>query len=129
VPATQLTLPTLSEQAERLIAPGVHEVAGLSACRPVGLSASELRASAAEPHDADSLLVIHPDRTSASALVPLLEHRGKRGFVVVDMPDVDDFAPIEPLPSSPVYRVAEPDRGDHMANWSPDEALPAITAA
>lgn len=121
MPATQLTLPTLSEQAERLIALGVHEVAGLSA--------SELRASAAEPQDADSLLVIHPDRTPASALVPLLEHRGKRGFVVVDMPDVDDFAPIEPLPSSPVYRVAEPDRGDHMANWSPDEALPAITAA
>lgn len=51
----------------------------------------------AEPEleDADSLLVIHPDRAPASALVPLLEHGGKRGFVVVDVPDVDVFSPIE----------------------------------
>jgi hypothetical protein len=47
------------------------------------------------------------------------------------MPDADDFAPIESveLPTGPVYVTVDPDRGDHMANWSPDEALPAIIAA
>lgn len=47
------------------------------------------------------------------------------------MPDVDKFTPIETvtLPESPVYSVEDIDRGDQLANWSPDEALPAITAA
>jgi hypothetical protein len=76
-------------------------------------------------------LVIHPKRVSASALTPLLQHEGKIGFVVVDMPDIDDFSPIEQvaLPSASMYLVNGIDRGDHMANWSPDEALPSITAA
>ena len=116
-------LPPLSEQAERLIALGAHEIGGLSA--------SQLRATAGEDQRAESLLVMHPERASASMLCTLLEHSGKRGFVVEDMPDVDDFAPIEQvtLPPGPVYLVEGLDRGDHMANWSPDEALPAITAA
>ncbi len=123
MPAAVQTVPGLSQQVERLIALGVHEIGGLSA--------AELRAAVAEPEDADALLVIHPDRAPASALALLLEHGGKRGFIVVDMPDVDDFSPIEQiaLPPGPVYLVSGLDRGDHMANWSPDEALPAITAA
>ncbi len=125
MPTAVQTVPGLSQQVERLIALGVHEIGGLSA--------SELRAAVAEPEpeDADSLLVIHPDRAPASALASLLEHGGKRGFIVVDMPDVDDFSPIEQvaLPLGPVYLVSGLDRGDHMANWSPDEALPSITAA
>src|SRR5690606_31715450 len=53
----------------------------------------------------------------------------KEGFVVVDMPDVDRFAPIEgvTLPDGPLSLVVGLDRGDDMANWSPDEALPEIT--
>jgi len=123
VPAAVQTVPGLSQQVERLIALGVHEIGGLSA--------SELRAAVAEPKDADTLLVIHPDRAPASALASLLEHGGKRGFIVLDMSDVDDFFPIEQvtLPPGPVYLVDGLDRGDHMANWSPDEALPAIAAA
>ncbi|HEU5265629.1 MAG TPA: DUF5701 family protein, partial [Jatrophihabitans sp.] len=41
------------------------------------------------------------------------------------------FAPIPHavVPASPVYLVTGVDRGDQLANWSPDEALPAITAA
>ena len=39
----------------------------------------------------NALLVIHPDHTRASKLVPLIEHHGKHGFLVVDMADVDDF--------------------------------------
>jgi hypothetical protein len=60
-----------------------------------------------------------------------MDRDGKPGFVVGDMTDVDAFRPIEPvvLPEGPVYVVAGLDRGDAMANWSPDEALPAITAA
>jgi hypothetical protein len=59
-----------------------------------------------------------------------VEREGSPGFVVVDMTDVDAFVPIEQvrIPDGPVYLVQTPDRGDEMSNWSPDEALPAITA-
>ena len=71
---------------------------------------------------------MHPDRAPASALAPLLRRDGKPGFVVVDMPDVDAFAPCAlELPDAPLYLVTGVDRGDHMSNWSPDEALPALT--
>ena len=33
------------------------------------------------------------------------------------------------LPAGPIYVAVDLDRGDHIANWSPDEALPAILAA
>lgn len=123
MPAALHTLPALSDQAERLIALGVHEIAGFLP--------SVLRAAADEPHEANMLLAIHPDRAPASALASLLQHGGKRGFVVVDMPDVDDFAPIEQAtpPPSPIYLIDGLDRGDHLASWSPNEALPAISAA
>jgi hypothetical protein len=113
-------LPALSAQAERLIELGVHEIAGLSA--------EEIRSFAAETDDGGALLAVHPDRAPASALAPLLHRDGKPGFVVLDMPDVDEFAPsaVE-LPDTPLYVVTGVDRGDHMANWSPDEALPALT--
>ena len=115
-------LPPLHTQAELLIRLGVHELGGIAA--------SDLRAAAATEAEG-ALFVIHPDRVPASALAPLLECGGKPGFVVVDMPDVDDFSPIDaavPPPGADVYLIRNLDRGDHMANWSPDEALPAITA-
>ena len=112
--------PTASEQADRLIDLGVHEIAGISA--------SEVRAAGDR---SDGLLVIHPRRAPASALVPLLTRRGRRGFVVVDMPDVDQFSAINEviLPDAPIYSLHDVQRGDSMENWSPDEALPAILAA
>jgi hypothetical protein len=115
-----LTLPTPREQAERLAELGVHDIAGLSA-------AALLDAAT----DTDALLVIRPDLMPASALAPHLRHGGKPGFVVTDMSDVDEFAPIDcvALPHMPVYLVHGLDRGDAMANWSPDEALPAIAGA
>jgi hypothetical protein len=115
-------LPSLSEQAERLIELGVHHLAGLRA--------AQIRAAATTADAQGALLAIHPDRVPASALAPLLEHRGKKGFVVVDMPDLDKFTSIgeAALPASPIYLLTQLDRGDHLANWSPDEALPAITA-
>jgi hypothetical protein len=117
-----LPLPGLPAQAERLIALGVHEVAGLA---PAELCDA---AAAAGPREG-ALLVVHPDLAPASRLTDLVEREGKRGFVVVDMTDVDAFAPIEQAvpPSGTVYLVEGLHRGDDMANWSPDEALPAIT--
>jgi len=119
-------LPALSTQAERLIELGVHELAGLPA--------AELRtfAAAAEaPAGSDgTLLAVHPDQAPASALASLLRRDGKPGFVVTDMPDVDFFAPLDTivLPDAPLYLLTGLNRGDQMANWSPNEALPALTA-
>ncbi|SOE13161.1 hypothetical protein SAMN06272775_4144 [Streptomyces sp. 2323.1] len=118
-------LPALSAQAERLIELGVHELAGLPA--------AELRtfAAAVAPAGGDgALLAVHPDQAPASALAPLLRRDGKPGFVVTDMPDVDLFAPLDTvaLPDAPLYLLTGLNRGDRMANWSPNEALPALTA-
>jgi hypothetical protein len=117
------TLPTLALQAERLIELGVHRLAGIAA--------SGLRTAVAGVDADDSLLVLHPDRVPPTALAPLVEHGGKHGFVVVDMPDADDFKPIEGAAPPPgvAYLVRGLDRGDHLANWSPDEALPEIHGA
>jgi Family of unknown function (DUF5701) len=117
-----LPLPSLTDQADRLIALGLHELAGLT---PAELCDA---AAAAGPGDG-ALLVLHPDLAPASRLAGLVEREGRRGFVVVDMTDVDAFAPIEQvvLPAGPVALVHGLERGDELADWSPDEALPALT--
>ena len=120
-PATR-SLPTPAAQAERLVALGVHERAGLSA--------AELREAAHAATDG-ALLVVHPALAPPSALAPKLCLDERPGFVVEDMTDVDAFGPIPgvEVPEGPVYAVAGLDRGDAMSNWSPDEALPAILDA
>ncbi len=122
MPVTTLTLPSPATQADRLVALGVHECAGLSA--------AELRSAAGRADDG-ALLVVHPALAPPSAMAPLLELGGLPGFVVEDMTDVDAFGPIQgvEVPNGPVYAVDGPDRGDDMSNWSPDEALPAIVGA
>ncbi|MDN0197909.1 DUF5701 family protein [Streptomyces sp. S.PNR 29] len=128
-PATSTVLPVLPDlgtQAARLIELGVHEIAGLPAAEIRSFAAS----AQASAGDDGALLAVHPGRAPASALAPLLRRDGRPGFVVIDMPDVDLFAPLDTvaLPDAPLYLVTGLDRGDHMANWSPDEALPALTA-
>jgi hypothetical protein len=78
--------------------------------------------------ETQQLLVVHQDLAPASTLAPQLRLNGKAGFVVADMTDVDEFAPISSvtLPDAPRYVLRDIDRGDAMANWSPDEALRAI---
>ncbi|MGK4585916.1 DUF5701 family protein [Kitasatospora sp. HPMI-4] len=133
-PVVLASLPALSAQAERLIELGVHEIAGLSA--------AEFRAFAAAAEASaggdGALLAVHPHQAPASALAPLLSRDGKAGFVVTDMPDVDLFAPLDTLalpdapldtlalPDAPLYLLTGLNRGDQMANWSPNEALPAL---
>ncbi len=110
--------PPIPDQVERLISLGIH--------REAGLSADWLR-NAARRSDA-GLLVIRHDLAPPSLLADALTVNGKKGFVVSDMSDVDEFLPIPSvdLPATPVYLVRDLRRGDEMANWSPDEALPAI---
>ncbi|MET9449385.1 DUF5701 family protein [Streptomyces cinerochromogenes] len=134
-PATALpvlpALPAPSAQAERLIELGVHRIAGLAAAELRAFAASaEARADAEGSADGGVLLAVHPDRAPASALAPLLRREDKAGFVVTDMADVDLFTPLDTvaLPDAPLYLLTGVDRGDRMADWSPDEALPALTA-
>jgi hypothetical protein len=115
-----LSLPSPADQAERLLAVGAHERAGLPA--------ADLRAAAA---GSDGLLVIAPELLPASALVELLTWRQRPVFVVVDMTDLDDFTPVHDAvaPPGPVYLLRDPDRGDRYRNCTPDETLPQIRAA
>jgi hypothetical protein len=109
-------LPNIRTQAETLVALGVHELAGWTA---------RALLDAVEPaRDRHALFVIGPDLVSASALAPLLRVRGKRGFVVTDMSDVDAFDAVVELPHTPAYVVDGLDRGDDMANWSPERSRP-----
>ena len=119
------TPPPLAAQVERLVALGLHDAAGLTA--------DALRGAVGrvpDGIDGSALLVLHPDRVPPSVLAPLMRRGDRPGFVVEDMTDVDAFAPLPEAapPSSAAYVVRAPDRGDAMSGWSPDEALPAITA-
>ena len=76
------------------------------------------------------VLVVHPRLVPASCLAPLLDRGGRPGFVVEDMTDLDEFVPVEPvtIPDRPLYLMNDPERGDEMRNWSPEEAMTAILA-
>lgn len=118
-----LAAPTLTEQLERLIALGVTRLAHLTD--------DELRSLAADlvPRaGGTALLVVHPSLVPASRLAPLLDRDGRPGFVVEDMTDLDDFLPVEPVlvPDRSLYLIDEPERGDEMRDWSPEEAMTAI---
>ncbi|NDZ95657.1 hypothetical protein G3I13_16330 [Streptomyces sp. SID6673] len=124
VNTTTVHLPDLPAQARRLVDLGVARLAGIDA-------AAIIDAAAAAADTGNALLVPHPELLAPSVTAPLLTRNDKPGFVVVDMTDLDDFAPITgvDLPAGPFYLLTGIERGDEMANWSPDEALPAITGA
>ena len=118
-----MVIPTLDAQVEILLRAGVHDLAGLSE--------SELRTAAQAQAGDSAVLIVHPRLVPPSALAPLVRRCGKPGFVVADMLDVDQFTPIPQVtvPQTSLYLVDSLDRGDALASWSPDEALPAILAA
>lgn len=110
-------------QLERLVQLGVPALSGRSP--------EEFRRLGADlPDRPDAFLAVHSSLVSAAALTPLLSRSGKPGFVVEDMADLDRFVPLPTIeiPDRPLYLVAEPDRGDDLRNWSPDEAMPELTA-
>ena len=117
-------LPSVCVQAARLLELGVHELADGAA------EALDALARGDDEGSGTSLLAVRPDVVPASVLAPLLRRGDQPGFVVVDMADVDRFTPLDgvAVPDSWLYLVDGLDRGDAMLNWSPDEALPAITA-
>ncbi|MCX2966932.1 DUF5701 family protein [Gordonia sp. Z-3] len=121
--AATLALPDLTTQARRLVELGLGRLAGLPD--------SAIHDAVASVEVDDALLVPGPALVTPSALAPLVNRADKPGFVVVDMTDLDQFGPIPgvDLPDTPFYLISGLDRGDEMANWSPDEALPAITGA
>ena len=117
-------LPSFAQQAKNLMALGVLEAAGL----PVNSLHSLAQTAGAERRDA--LLVVRHDLAPASLLAPLLRRGDKAGFVVQDMVDVDRFTPYRTeVPDGPVYLVHGLDRGDHLANYRPEEALPELAGA
>jgi hypothetical protein len=126
-------LPALDAQADRLCEPGILSTT---------LDHDTLRSAAAllaERAPAGSLLVVHPRHLAPSALAVHLRRSvrtrsgvvEREGFVVEDFADVDrlDTLPGLEVPDADVYAVVGLDRGDHLANASPDEAVPDLEAA
>ncbi|PWN03204.1 hypothetical protein DJ010_08775 [Nocardioides silvaticus] len=113
-----MPLPSLTDQAHRLLDLGVHHLAGTTPDDVLG---------AAGRGGPDGLLVT---AAPASALAPLLRLGDKEGFVVEDMTDVDDFRPTDAaaVPAAP-YVVAGLDRGDAHLDRTPAETLPDLLAA
>ncbi len=123
-------LPSLPEQVAGLIELGVPAMAGISEerIRKMADGDTHLAAEGAPGANGSPLLVL--PGISVARLAPLMVRAGKPGFVVQDMTDVDDFAPIDGLhvPAEP-YLVHGVDRGDHLRNASPEEAMTALEAA
>jgi len=120
---TSSALPTparpsaVTEQVARLVDGGVHDLAGISA--------DELRRLGAGLPDAPgAVVVVHPGLVPAAAVATLMRREGRRGFVVVDMTDLADFAPTDDVevPDSPLYVVTGVTRDDDMLGWTPTDA-------
>lgn len=132
-PSRLPALPSLADQAERLVRLGVHEVAGLSAAdlRDAARALTDVlgRAHAGRRPGA-TLLVVDHRLAPASALAPLLRRGERPGFVVEDMTDVDAFVPADgvAVPDAPVLALVDVERGDELANASPAEAQAALDA-
>ena len=109
-------------QLARLLDLGVGTLAGIS-------DTALERHTEGLPDDPGGTLIVHPSLVPASALASLLLREGKPGFVVHDLTDLAEFGPIAdvPIPDRALYLVRNVDRGDDLRNWSPNEALPAIT--
>ena len=114
---------TASEHLQGLLDLGLADLTGVRA-------ATLARHASALPHEPSTTLAIHPSLASPRQLAPLLSRTGKEGFVVEDLTDLEQFRDIDGLqvPDAPLYLVHDIDRGDDLRNWSPNEALPEITA-
>ena len=128
----------MTDQAERLVALGVHTLAGVGAdelrAHAAALSARAAAVSAdagdapvqpAAPGSAGGpVLAVHPGFVPVARLTPVLRREGKEGFVVVDMTDLAEFMPTDDVvvPDAPLYLLEDIDRGDDMLGWTPTDA-------
>ena len=110
---------TAQQQVERLVTLGVAELAGITddEFRNLGHGLGD-----------DGVVCVHPALVPPSRLAPLLRHDGKPGFVVEDMTDLDEFAPIDPVqvPDRPLYLMRGVEIGENLTDWTPNAALPEI---
>ena len=111
----------VTDQVRRLCDLGVPGLAQISPATLAGYAANL-------PDAPGAVLTVHPSLLSPRALAPLLTNDGKPGFVVDDLTDLEQFAPIAELsvPDRPLYLVHDIDRGDDLRNASPNEALAVI---
>lgn len=116
-----MTAADLDSQGRRLVELGVPALAGVTEDGFMALVEGL-------PNRPGAVLVVHPKFVPASRLAPLLRRNGKPGFVVADMNDLDEFDPVVSVPDAPLYVICDIDRGDDMRNWTPNEALPELTA-
>ncbi|MGP9695447.1 DUF5701 family protein [Brachybacterium sp. AOP25-B2-12] len=95
-----------------------------------GLDDRAFRQLIPEDVPTECMWAVHPELVAPSRLAPLLRRGDREGFVVHDMTDLDEFAPIEAVevPASPLYRLVDVDRGDDLRNASPVEALAELRA-
>lgn len=122
-------LPTVEEQAERLIQLGVPLL--------FGQTNQQLRDAAQQlGPDSRALLVPSGQPPSYSRLMELVELDQKHGFVVEDFTDAEQFGVFDrdegaeaEMPSSAWYLLHDVARGDEFENASPAEALETITGA
>lgn len=117
----------LTDQLDRWMELGVPAAVGIAEPRLRELAAPVL---AHDLPDGEAVLVLGPRIAPAAALAPLLDLGGRAGFVVPDMTDLAEFADIDGLgvPDAEVYAVVGVERGDDLAGWTPDAALPEILA-
>lgn len=111
----------IAQQLDRLVDLGLEELSGRDEDELVEIVGGDLLSMT-------GTLVVHPSLVPAARLAPLLSRLGKPGFVVPDMTDLGQFAPIVEVdvPDAPLYVLKGVDRGDDLRDWSPDEALPEI---
>ena len=111
----------IRQQVARLVGVGVPARAGMGE--------DEFRALAGGLHGG-GIVCVHPSLVPASVLAGLLERAGRPGFVVEDMTDLADFEPLDGLqvPERSLYLLHGVERGDDLRGWTPNDALPAITA-
>jgi len=124
-------LPPLSAQADRLIALGVPQLAGLEE--------DSLRRAAEQwgGDRNDVLMALSPQCVPPSTLTAALGWNGSPGVAAdapaasatLDMVDVDEAGPAEiDIPAGTIYLVQDPDHGEDLKNLTPQEALTHIAA-
>lgn len=133
-----MSLPQFHQQVGRLVALGYPELLGLAepafraALVPLSFHAMRATSGAADAAlgNVPFVLVISSPLLPVSAILPLVERRGKPAFVRLHPIETEQFKPIEALrlPASSAYLLFDVDRGADTRNVAPDAAHQSISA-